>query len=103
MLIYLTVLVTRLHLPRAIHIEGMYVEVTLLSTHTGNGDHSWYLSISLPLPVGFPIQNEKMNVARSAPQGDKLPFPVSSLNLSTLKPIYQQRTIAQGVNICAEE
>ncbi len=99
MLIYLILSVTKLHLPRAIHIEGMYIEVTLLSTHTGNGGYSWYLSISLPLLVKFSIQDEKMNVTRSAPQGDKFPFPVSSLNFSTLKPIYQQRTIAQGVNI----
>ncbi len=37
--------------------------------HTGHGGHSWRLSISLSLSVGFSIQVEVMDVARSASQG----------------------------------
>ncbi len=37
--------------------------------HTGNGEHSWCFSSSLSLPVGFSIQTEAMDVARSAQQG----------------------------------
>ncbi len=37
--------------------------------HTGNGGHSWCLSSSLSLPVGFSIQDEATDVARSTPQG----------------------------------
>ncbi len=37
--------------------------------HTGNGEHSWCLSSSLSLSVGFSIQDKPMDVARSAPQG----------------------------------
>ncbi len=37
--------------------------------HTGNGGHSWCLSSSLSLSAGFSIQDEAMDVARSAPQG----------------------------------
>ncbi len=37
--------------------------------HTGNGCHSLCLSSSLSLLVGFSIQDEAMDVARSAPQG----------------------------------
>ncbi len=37
--------------------------------HTGNGGHSWCLSSSPSLSVGFSIREaEAMNVARSAPQ-----------------------------------
>ncbi len=36
---------------------------------TGNGGHSWCLSSSLSLLVGFSLQDEAMDVARSAPQG----------------------------------
>ncbi len=36
--------------------------------HTGNGGHSWCLSSSLSLAAGFSIQDEAMDVARSAPQ-----------------------------------
>ncbi len=35
---------------------------------TGNGGHSWCLSSSLSLSVGFSIHDETMDVARSAPQ-----------------------------------
>ncbi len=35
--------------------------------HTGNGGHSWCLSSSLSLSVGFSIQDETMDAARSAP------------------------------------
>ncbi len=37
--------------------------------HTGNGGNRWCLSSSLSLSVGFSIQDEAMDVARSAPQG----------------------------------
>ncbi len=37
--------------------------------HTGNGGHSWCSSSSLFLSVGFSIQDEAVDVARSAPQG----------------------------------
>ncbi len=37
--------------------------------HTGNGEHSWCLSSSLPLSVGFSIQVEALDVARSGPKG----------------------------------
>ncbi len=37
--------------------------------HTGNGDHSRCLSSGLTLSVGFSIQDEAVDVARSAPQG----------------------------------
>ncbi len=37
--------------------------------HTGIGGHSWCLSSGLSLSVGFPIQDDAMDVARSAPQG----------------------------------
>ncbi len=37
--------------------------------HSGNGGYSWCLSSSLPKSVGFPIQDEAMDVAQSAPQG----------------------------------
>ncbi len=36
--------------------------------HTGNGGHSWYLSSSLPLSVGFSIQDEAIDGDRSAQQ-----------------------------------
>ncbi len=36
--------------------------------HTGNCGHSSSLSSSLSVSVGFSIQNEAMDVARSAPQ-----------------------------------
>ncbi len=36
---------------------------------SGNGGHGWCLSSSLSLSVGFFIQDEAMDVARSAPQG----------------------------------
>ncbi len=36
--------------------------------HTGNGGHSWCLSSSLSLLVGFSIQDEAIDVARPAPQ-----------------------------------
>ncbi len=36
--------------------------------HTGNVGLTWRLSSSLSLPVGFSIQDEAMDVARSAPQ-----------------------------------
>ncbi len=36
--------------------------------HTGKGSHSWCLTSSLSLSVGFSIQNEAMDVVRSAPQ-----------------------------------
>ncbi len=37
--------------------------------HTRNGGHRWCLSSSLSLSEGFSIQDEAMDVARSAPQG----------------------------------
>ncbi len=36
--------------------------------HTGNGGHSWCLSSSISLSVGFSVQGEAMDVARSAQQ-----------------------------------
>ncbi len=36
--------------------------------HTGKGGHSWCLSSSPSLSVGFSTQDAAMNVARSAPQ-----------------------------------
>ncbi len=44
------------------------VKSTLLSSHR-NGGHSCYLSSSLSLMVGFSIQDEAVDVARSALQG----------------------------------
>ncbi len=37
--------------------------------HTGNVGHSWCLGSSLSLSIGYSIQDEAMNVDRSAPQG----------------------------------
>ncbi len=37
--------------------------------HIGNDGHNWCLSSSLSLSIGFSIQDETMDVARSAPQG----------------------------------
>ncbi len=37
--------------------------------HTGNSGRRWCLSSSLSLSVGFSIQDEAMDVARSTPQG----------------------------------
>ncbi len=37
--------------------------------HTGNDGHSWCLNSGLSLSVRFSIQDETMDVARSAPQG----------------------------------
>ncbi len=37
--------------------------------HIGKGGHRWQLSRSPPLPVGFSIQDEAMDVAWSALQG----------------------------------
>ncbi len=37
--------------------------------HTGNGGHSWCLISNLSLSEGFSIQDEAMDVARSASQG----------------------------------
>ncbi len=37
--------------------------------HTGNGGHNWCLGSTLFLSVGFSIQDEAMDAARSAPQG----------------------------------
>ncbi len=50
-------LVTRLHLPQRCY------------PHTRNGGHSWCSSSSLSLSEGFSIQDEAVDVARSAPQG----------------------------------
>ncbi len=44
-------------------------EVARCYPHTGNGGHSWRLSSSQSWSVGFSIQDETMDVARSAPQG----------------------------------
>ncbi len=60
-------LVTRLHLSHAIAVR-LRVRKSCYP-HTGNGGHSWCLSSSLSLSVGFSIQDEAMDVARSAPQG----------------------------------
>ncbi len=38
-------------------------------SHTGNGELSWCLSSSLPLSVGFSIQDGAINIVRSSPQG----------------------------------
>ncbi len=43
--------------------------VTLCYPYTGTGRHSWCLSSSLSLSVGFATQDEALDVARSAPQG----------------------------------
>ncbi len=40
----------------------------LFYPRTGNGGHRWCLSSSLSLLVGFSIQDETTDVARSAPQ-----------------------------------
>ncbi len=47
----------------------MCINLIFFYPHTGNGGHSWCLSISLSLSVGFSIQDESTDVARSAPQG----------------------------------
>ncbi len=51
-------LVTRLHLPHAIVVR----------LHVRKSGRSWCLSSSLSLSVGLSIQDEAMDVARSAPR-----------------------------------
>ncbi len=59
----------RLHLPHAIivRLHAHKVDVVILTPEAAL--HSLCLSSSLSLPVGFSIQDEAMDVARSAPQG----------------------------------
>ncbi len=62
-------MVTRLHLPHAI-VERLHVRksnVVILTPETAG--LGWCLSSNLSLSVGFSIQDEAMDVARSAPQG----------------------------------
>ncbi len=62
-------MVTRLHLPHAIgvRLHAHYIYVVILTPKTA--DIVGVLSSSLPWSVGFSIQNEAMDVARSALQG----------------------------------
>ncbi len=62
-------MVTRLHLPHAIvvrlHMRKIYVVVLIPETAVNR----WCLSSSLSMSVGFSIQDEAVDVARSVPQG----------------------------------
>ncbi len=62
-------MVTRLHLPHTIivrlHVRKSNVVILIQETAVKR----WCLSRSLSLSVGFSIQNEAVDVARSAPQG----------------------------------
>ncbi len=58
-------MVTRLHLP---HVIVMRLHVCKSNVVILNGLR-WCLSSSLSLSVEFSIQDEAMDVARSAPQG----------------------------------
>ncbi len=52
--------------------DGSEVVITLTRccySHTEKSGHSWCLTSSLSLSVGFTIQDEAVDVARSAPQG----------------------------------
>ncbi len=63
-------MVIRLHLPHAIVVR-LHVRksnVVILTPETAVYDR-WCFSSSLSLLVGFSIQDEAMDVARSAPQG----------------------------------
>ncbi len=57
-------MIARLHLPCAI-VMRLHVR----KINAGNGGHGKCLGSSLSLSVGFYIQDEAMDVARSAPQG----------------------------------
>ncbi len=62
-------MVTRLHLPHAIVVR-LHVRksnVVILTPETAV--NRWCLSSSLSLSVGFSIQDEAVDVARSTPQG----------------------------------
>ncbi len=50
-------------------------------SHTRNGGHSWCLSTSPSLSIGFSIQDEAMDAARSAPHGAH--YYVDVINLLT--------------------
>ncbi len=62
-------MVTRLHLPHAfmvrLHVRKSNVAILIQETAVKR----WCLSSSLSLSVGFSIQDEVVDVARSAPQG----------------------------------
>ncbi len=62
-------LATRLRLPHATEVRLHEQKNERVYPHTGNDGHSWCLSSSLYLSVGFSIQDEAMDIARSAPQG----------------------------------
>ncbi len=60
-------LVTRLHLPHAIVVK-LHLRKSNVVILTGNDGHNWCLSSSLSLSVGFSVQDEAMDGARSTPQ-----------------------------------
>ncbi len=60
---------TRLHLPQALKVRmhAYQIDVVILTPETV--DAVGVLSNNIPLSVGFPIQDEAIDVARSASQG----------------------------------
>ncbi len=59
---------TRFHLPHAIVVR-LHVRKSNVVTLTPEMAVRWYLNSSLSLSVGFSIQDEAVDVVRSAPPG----------------------------------
>ncbi len=62
-------MVTRLHLPHAIVVRLHVRKSNVVILTPGTAVNRWCLSSRLSLSVGFSIQEEAVDVARSTPQG----------------------------------